>query len=81
MKRELKAKPRGCFFLLMVAAAQIPMKRELKVNPLTRKSVSPFIAAAQIPMKRELKASRILSVVILTKSAAAQIPMKRELKA
>ena len=55
MKRELKVMDRrGGRVLYSIAAAQIPMKRELKddsVYPLTHDSV----AAAQIPMKRELK--------------------------
>ena len=37
------------------AAAQIPMKRELKVSVVFNSLSFIFIAAAQIPMKRELK--------------------------
>ena len=40
--------------MLYAAAAQIPMKRELKAQPLL-KGVGGGGAAAQIPMKRELK--------------------------
>ncbi len=61
------------------AAAQIPMKRELK-GSIKRRGCPPFFAAAQIPMKRELKDYRASCGYVILSSAAAQIPMKRELK-
>ena len=81
MKRELKARL-YCWTALIhsEAAAQIPMKRELKV--CRSQSFPSFnrLAAAQIPMKRELKVSAKVCTSIFDIPAAAQIPMKRELK-
>ena len=63
----------------IIAAAQIPMKRELKGR--CRFHIDAYcLAAAQIPMKRELKDYRASCGYVILSSAAAQIPMKRELK-
>jgi len=48
------------YLVYFAAAAQIPMKRELKDGKISW-VISKFDAAAQIPMKRELKALSLLS--------------------